>query len=194
MDEWSVSPSSLTLHQGGHWMLVSYLSIIVVKLSPVDKARAIGQLEAGKSQTEVAATFGVTQGMISKLKTKFRLTGDVKDRPRSGRPKKTTPQQDRFITLSALRNRRVTAPELQRRYRHRYGTDLSAQAIRNRLHAARLKARRPARKPAMTYLHRQARLRWCRQHRPWNLNRWRNVMFSDEARFCLKKVDGRVRV
>ena len=61
----------------------------MVKLSPVDQARAIGQLEAGKSQTEVAATFGVTQGMISKLKTKFRLTGDVKDRPRSGRPKKT---------------------------------------------------------------------------------------------------------
>jgi len=179
MDEWSVSPSSLTLHQGGHWMLVSYWSIIMVKLSPVDKARAIGQLEAGKSQTEVAATFGVTQGMISKLKTKF-------DRRCERQTKKWPSKEDR--------NRRVTAPELQRRYRHRYGTDLSAQAIRNRLHAARLKARRPARKPAMTYLHRQAGLRWCRQHRPWNLKRWRNVMFSDEARFCLKKVDGRVRV
>lgn len=28
----------------------------------------------------------------------------------------------------------------------------------------------------------------------WNLQSWGNVMFSDEARFCLRKTDGRVRV
>ena len=33
----------------------------------------------------------------------------------------------------------------------------------------------------MTALHRQARLRWCRQHRQWSLNMWGNVMFSDES-------------
>ena len=42
--------------------------------------------------------------------------------------------------------------------------------IRNRLHASHLRARNPAKKPALTVLHRRARLRWCRQHRPWNLN------------------------
>lgn len=46
----------------------------------------------------------------------------------------------------------------------------------------------------MTALHRQARLRWCRQHVHWNLNMWRNVMFSDESRFCLRQLDHRVKV
>ena len=50
-------------------------------------------------QNQVAALFGVSPGTISKLKAKFCETGDLKDRPRSGRPKKTTPQEDRFITL-----------------------------------------------------------------------------------------------
>ena len=58
------------------------------RLSNVEKARAIGQIEAGVPQKDVAALFGVSPGTISKWKAKFQETGDVKDRPRSGRPKK----------------------------------------------------------------------------------------------------------
>ena len=83
------------------------------RLSLQDRARAIGQLEAGVPAFRVAASFGVSPGAISKLRAKFRETGEVKDRPRSGRPKKTTPQEDRFLTLAALRNRRLTARQLQ---------------------------------------------------------------------------------
>ena len=39
-----------------------------------------------------------------------------------------------------------------------------------------------------------ARLRWCRQHVHWNLNMWRNVMFSNESRFCLRQLDRGVEV
>ena len=51
------------------------------RLSLQDRARAIGQLEAGVPAYRVAASFGVSPGSISKLKTKFRETGEVKDRP-----------------------------------------------------------------------------------------------------------------
>ena len=66
------------------------------RLSNLDRARAIGQLEAGVKQSVVAARFGVGQSTISKLKTKFRNTGDVKDRPKSGRPRITTHRVDRM--------------------------------------------------------------------------------------------------
>ena len=82
------------------------------QLSLQDRACAIGQLEAGVPAFRVAASFGVSPGAISKLRAKFCETGEVKDRPRSGRPKKTTPQEDRFLTLAALRNRRLTARQL----------------------------------------------------------------------------------
>ena len=49
----------------------------------------IGQLQAGVPQNQVAALFGVSPSTLSKLKAKFHITGDVKDRPRSGRPKNT---------------------------------------------------------------------------------------------------------
>jgi len=92
------------------------------RLSNVEKARAIGQIEAGVPQKDVAALFGVSPGTISKWKAKFQETGDVKDRPRSGRPKKTTEQEDHFITLSALRNRRLSSRNLQARFARRYDT------------------------------------------------------------------------
>ena len=63
----------------------------------------IGQLQAGVPQNQVAALFGVSPSTLSKLKAKFHITGDVKDRPRIVRPKKTTPQEDSFRTLTALR-------------------------------------------------------------------------------------------
>ena len=164
------------------------------RLSNLDRARAIGQLEAGVKQSVVAARFGVGQSTISKFKTKFRNTGDVKDRPKSGRPRITTQQQDRYIISGVLRNRRLNTRMIQTRVTARYGRRISYQTIRRRLHAGQLRSRRAARKLLVTVLHRTNRLRWCRQNRPWNLARWRSVMFSDESRFCLKNNDARIRV
>ena len=44
-------------------------------------ARAIGQLKAGVPAFRGAASFGVSPGTISKLRTKFNETIEVKDRP-----------------------------------------------------------------------------------------------------------------
>ena len=103
------------------------------RLSHLDKARAIGQLEARVPQHQVAANFGVSPSTISRLKIKYRETGDVKDRPRSGRPKVTTPQQDQYLRLTALRNRRMSSRLLQARLAGHTGRRISDQTIRNRL-------------------------------------------------------------
>ena len=62
-------------------------------------------------KNQVAALFGLSPITLSKMKAKFHITGDVTDRPQSGRPKKTTPQEDHFITLSALRCRRLSSTD-----------------------------------------------------------------------------------
>lgn len=176
--------------------LSGYLSskFIMPRMTDLDRARAIGQIEAGVPQRDVAQMFGVSKSTISKLKRKFQDTGYVKDRPRPGRPKSTTNDEDRFIRLNTLRDRRRSARGVQAMFARRYGRRPSVQTIRNRLHAANLHARRPAKRYSLSYLHRQARLRWSRLHLRWNQARWSSVMFSDESRFCLRFIDGRVRV
>ena len=41
---------------------------------------------------------------------------------------------------------------------------------------------------------RAARLQFARNHVRWNRKQWRTVTFSDESRFCLRHIDGRLRV
>ena len=57
-----------------------------------------------------------------------------------------------------------------------------------------LRSRRPVRMPMMTPVHVQKHLQWTREHRNWTLEQWRKVAWSDESRFLLDHVDGRVRV
>ena len=47
----------------------------------LDKARVIGQIQARVHQKDVALLFGVSSGCISKLKSKYRMAGDVKWTP-----------------------------------------------------------------------------------------------------------------
>ena len=168
--------------------------VIMPRLSNVDRACVIGQLEAGVRQSLVAARFGVSQKTISKLKQRYRDTIEVKDRPRSGRPRITTAATDHRIEALAARRRYVTATEIQVEVQPRVQQPgqqrISRQTVHRRLHASGLRSRRPAIVPAMTAQHERIRLAWCRYRHRWNRAQWGNVMFSDESRFCLHKNDG----
>jgi len=66
--------------------------------------RALDMLEAGMAVTHVARNIGVNHCTISRLRTKFNATGSLKDRPLTGWPRKSTPNEDRYITLISRRN------------------------------------------------------------------------------------------
>ena len=107
------------------------------------RERAIGMLTAGMSARDVARHFQRHESTISQLQNKFQQTGNVAERPRSGRPRKTTPQEDRFLTTSSRCNRFLSSRKLGRLLRIAAGTRVCDRTVRNRLHAARLKACRP---------------------------------------------------
>ena len=71
---------------------------------------------------------------------------------------------------------------------------MSVQSVRNRLHSAGLRARRPYVGVPLSQRHRQARLAWTRQHRRWTNQQWATVLFTDESRFLLDMLDRRCSV
>ena len=66
--------------------------------------------------------------------------------------------------------------------------------MRNRLHSAGLRARRPYVGVPLSQRHRQARLAWTGQNRRWTNQQWATVLFNDESRFLLDMLDRRRRV
>ncbi|GFW17671.1 transposable element Tcb2 transposase [Trichonephila clavipes] len=114
-------------------------------LDAFTRGRIIGKLEEGRSVTRTAI-----RGFSS------------------GRPRGTTPADDRYIVLQARRNRR--------------------------LHGGGLFARRPVRCVPLTPAHRRRRFLWCREHRNWRDNEWGRVLFTDESRFSLSSDSHRILI
>ncbi|GFT23746.1 transposable element Tcb2 transposase [Trichonephila clavipes] len=80
--------------------------------------------------------------------TVFLETGSAGQRPGRGRRRATTPNEDRYLVLTARRHRNMNATLLQQHLRSATGTTVSIQTVRNRLHGVGMYARR-----SMAYFH-----------------------------------------
>ncbi|GBO03549.1 Cubilin, partial [Araneus ventricosus] len=74
--------------------------------------RIIGRLECGRTQLEVSEELGIAQSVISRLWQRFQDDGNVSRCYSTGRPRVTTPNEDRYLAVTAKRNRRSTASDL----------------------------------------------------------------------------------
>ncbi|GFW22269.1 transposable element Tc1 transposase [Trichonephila clavipes] len=112
----------------------------------------------------------------------------------SGRPRGTTPADDRHIVLQARRNRRQTAGEIARHTTQATERLISRFTVARRLHGGGLFARRPVRCVPLTPTHRRRRSPWCREHRNRRDNEWGRVLFTDESRFSLSSDSHRILI
>ncbi|GFY08742.1 transposable element Tcb1 transposase [Trichonephila clavipes] len=99
-------------------------------LDAFTRGRIIGKLEEGRSVTRTTI-----RGFSS------------------GRPRGTTPADDRYIVLQARRNRRQTAGEIARHTTQATGRPISRFTVARRLHGGGLFARRPVRCVPLTPAH-----------------------------------------
>ncbi|GFV51220.1 hypothetical protein TNCV_2545691 [Trichonephila clavipes] len=64
-------------------------------LDAFTRGRIIGKLEEGRSVTSVAAEYGIVHSIVSRLWRQFQTTGTAIGGFSSGRPRGTTPADDR---------------------------------------------------------------------------------------------------
>ncbi|GFV91066.1 transposable element Tcb2 transposase [Trichonephila clavipes] len=152
------------------------------------------KLEEGRSVTSVAAEFEIAHSIVSRLWRQFQTTGTAIRGFSRGRPRGTTPADDRYIVLQARRNRRQTAGEIARHTTQATGRPISRFTVARRLHGGGLFARRPVRCVPLTPAHRRRRSLWCREHRNWRDNEWGRVLFTDESRFSLSSDSHRILI
>jgi len=131
------------------------------------------QLASGVSVFDVAKQFSCHKNTVLKLRQRYEGSGKVRDQPRTGRPRVTTVRQDRFITLSHLRNRFKTATNTVK------DMGINRQTVVNRLrhNAQPLRARRLYVCPILNHRHLSARVAWARRHVRWTRAVWSRVLF-----------------
>ncbi|GFU98167.1 transposable element Tcb2 transposase [Trichonephila clavipes] len=133
--------------------------------------RAVGWMEMGLSQADVAET-----------------------RPVPGRPRATTPAEDRFLALSARRRRTTTVPQLvarplssiRKKNLRYYGAKSFSQC--------RSVCKKTSCVRSLNGRQRRNRLCWAREHVSWTQQQWASVLFTDESRFTMESDSGRLLI
>lgn len=159
-----------------------------------EAAQVVALIREGLSQRNVARRLNLSRSAVRRVYKRYLETGEYRRRPGSGRGRVTNLTDDRFLVLTSLRNRHLSAVDLQGRLREGRGVSVSENTVRRRLRDRNLRSHKPASGPKLTVAHRQARLEFARQHLNWNLAQWESILFSDESRMTLSGSDGRRNV
>lgn len=164
------------------------------QLSEATKWQIVGMRQGGMSLRQIATRVNVCHSVISRLLKKHRQTGEVKVAAGRGRPKKTDLRDDRRLLRMARQQPFWSSNQLRQWWQQTTGVNVSRELVNKRLLAARLRARRPVKRPRLTDNHMRLRLAWAQARQNWNLRTWRRVIWSDESRYNLYVADGRLRV
>ncbi|GFT42113.1 transposable element Tcb1 transposase [Trichonephila clavipes] len=97
------------------------------------RGRIIGPLECGRIQLEVSEELGIAQSVISRLWQRFQDDGNVSRCYSTGRLRVATPNEDRYLAVTAKRNRRSTTSDLSRQLSSATGTTVSRQNVHRHL-------------------------------------------------------------
>ncbi|GFV81082.1 transposable element Tcb2 transposase [Trichonephila clavipes] len=146
------------------------------------RGRIIGKIEEGRKITDVAREFDIAHSVVSRLWKSFKTTGMCSRGHGGGRVRSTTPAEDRYIVLSAKRNRRTTTQQVANQFLAASGKQISRKTVARRLRGGGLYARRPVVCVPLTRQHRTARLQWCREHHDWTEQDCACVLLSDERK------------
>ena len=97
----------------------------------------------GYSMREIAKKLKIWYNAVHYSLHRTAQTVSNQNRKRSGRPRCTTEQEDKYIRVSSLRNRRLTCPQLAASLNNTRKTPVSMSTVKRRLRDAGLLGRDP---------------------------------------------------
>jgi transposase len=134
------------------------------------------------SRRAIARTLKVDRGSVTQVFERYQETGDVAEHPRPGRPRTTTPWQDKELIHIVRQHADEASPQTAARLQQRTGAKLDPSTVRRRLVAEGLRAHPCSSKPALSISQKARRLAFAKRNRS---RQWANVLFSDETKVCL---------
>ena len=152
------------------------------------RSMMVGLREAGHSISEVARQMGVSRATAQLWLHRFEREGHVKTRPRSGRPRVLSAEQDDRIVEEIRACPKSSATELTRQL------DLPCHPCTTRRHIKEggIDCYVPAVKETLTEVNREGRLRFAQENIHHGIDFWRKVIFTDEKSFSSVASPGRV--
>lgn len=151
------------------------------KIQPQTKVLIIKNLKS-KSAAEVADSFNVSKRQVERIRKRFQETGDVHDKPRSGRPRKTTVQEEHLLLEQSMASPLSTAAELHQNWSPE--NPVSTRTVCRILSRRGLHDQISTPKPALNRRQQKNRAAFAKAHslqKGWTAENWQNIDLSDES-------------
>lgn len=161
------------------------------ELSDYEKGFIDGAKAGGMKNVAISELLEVTESCIRGYCKRRTSRGTHSRASPSGRPRVTTPREDRSIMREVKKNRRITLDELQVECSLQH---VSPDTISARIHdLLDFQSYWTDLKPRLTKQHKENRLKWATEHLGWTSEQWERVLWSDESPFTVR-FQGRERV
>ena len=135
-----------------------------------------------RSAADIARLTKIPLSTVKYNLLKIKKQGTVEDRPRSGRPRKLTTNDNKSIGQWLRRNNEVTATEIAQKLHQKRGQSVSPSTVRRQLHRLGYRSTLPRGTPMLTEEHKRARVRWAIRHKD---DDWTRTIFTDETGYQL---------
>ena len=146
------------------------------------RAQAVTLRKQGLTYQEIAKKLHVSLYAVYQACKRYTELGMYHSRKRSGRPRVTTPADDRAIRRIVMRSPKASSLQVLIRL-PRTSQSISTCTIRRRLFSGGLKSYSPAKKPKLSPKNIKDRIAFCGKYKRWSPKDWERVMFSDESTF-----------
>ena len=139
---------------------------------------------AGLTTRKVSENLGVSQSAVVKWMKKNRQGLSLKDKPKSGRPKRLD-KVSKIVLAKSLTKKRQSTRKLATRLTAAGHQVSKATVHRYLVRDLGCKAFVQRKVPKITEKQRKDRLKFCKDRRNWTMTEWSKVIFSDESPFEL---------
>ena len=112
-------------------------------VSQEERLIALGMIQSNIYYIQDARSFGCSKTAIKRSVRRHAVTRSTNDRPRTGRERLTTPEQERGIRLMHLQDHLRSASRSARKTPGRYNPQISADTVRRRFRQRDLRYLRP---------------------------------------------------
>jgi transposase len=164
------------------------------RVSATKKIEVATLLKHNSNVSQVATISGVSRCLVRGIGEKIRLNQPLENRPGQGRPRISSPVDDRQLLRLSKKQRNETSRALSQEWSPLVGQAVSSRTVRRRLVEMGMKSYVQKRKPLKTASQVKKRLAWCAEHQLWSADQWQKVIWSDESHFQLVNRCNRVYI